>query len=329
MQHRSVPRPADSFQQALTPDEIRAVCSRAFGAGGEVVSAEEIGLGMYNTTYRVALADRDRPVVLRAAPAPQRQFLSERQLMRNEYATMPWLGVIASKLPRVLAADWSHEVIARDWMIQTLLDGVPAPSSLTTYAGSTWSGFYRELGAITRAVHAVTGPHFGPVAGPAYPTWSAAVVASLTDIATDLDGAGLDASDVRAVATRAAARPAVLDEVVRPGLLTGDLWTVNVLLREGAPEPTISGLVDFDRTWWGDPAADWTIYMAQSEPGTEQDAFWASDAYGPPGRSAAAMWRSHVYRARHLGAIRLENHRLGRPVEKTYGEMAEVLADLR
>jgi hypothetical protein len=69
---------------------------------------------MYNNVYRVTLAGRDRPVILRVAPEEHRQFRGEWHLMRNEYASRPWLAVIAPLIPQVLAADWSHEVIARD-----------------------------------------------------------------------------------------------------------------------------------------------------------------------------------------------------------------------
>lgn len=53
------------------------------------------------------------------------------------------------------------------------------------------------------------------------------VIASLEEIADDLDGAGLDAADVRKVAAVAAHDRAVLDEITEPRLLTGDLWTVH------------------------------------------------------------------------------------------------------
>ncbi|MFI2303880.1 hypothetical protein ACH5AL_34380 [Actinacidiphila glaucinigra] len=88
--------------------------------------------------------------------------------MRNEYASVPWLSVIAPLMPRVIAADWSHEVIGRDWMIQTLLDGSPAsgPHGLIAYPRPAWRSFFRQMGAIAKKVHAVRGPHFGPVAGP-------------------------------------------------------------------------------------------------------------------------------------------------------------------
>lgn len=248
MDFQPVERASEAFQQSLTAQEIGKVCRRAFGEAAAPVSAVELGTGMYNNVYRVALSGWDRPVILRVAPPEARQFRSERHLMRNEYAAQPWLAVIAPLMPQILAADWSHEVIGRDWMIQTHLDGVPAPQHLGTYPRTAWPTFFQQMGAVTRAVHEVRGPHFGPVNGPGYGTWGKAVIASLEEIAADLDGAGLDAADVWKVATAAAHGRAVLDEVTEPRLLTGDLWTVNALLDATAPEPVITGVLDFDRT---------------------------------------------------------------------------------
>ena len=95
-----------------------------------------------------------------------------------------------------------------------------------------------------------------------------------------------------------------------------------------AAEPTITGVLDLDRTWWGDPAADWTIRMASAKPGTERDAFW--ETYGQPDRSEPATVRGLIYKLRHLGTIRLERHRLGNAdgVRNSYVEVAAVLARL-
>jgi aminoglycoside phosphotransferase (APT) family kinase protein len=327
MDFQSVERVSGAFQQSVTAQEIAEICRRAFGPAAVPTHAVELGTGMYNNVYRVTVARRVEPVILRVAPEEGRQFRSERHLMRNEYASQPWLAVIAPLMPQVLAADWSHEVIGRDWMIQTHLGGVPAPEQLGVYPRTAWPVFFRQMGAIARSVHDVRGPHFGPVGSPGYGTWSGAVIASLEEIAADLDGAGLDAADVRKVAAVAAHDRAVLDEVTEPRLLTGDLWTVNAMLDPDADVPTITGVLDFDRTWFGDPAADWTIRMAMAKK-DERVAFWES--YGAPESSPAAVWRGNIYEARHLGAIRLERHRLGKPeaVRESYGALAEVLAAL-
>ncbi|MGW2826405.1 phosphotransferase family protein [Streptomyces sp. NPDC001443] len=326
MDFRPIPRAPEAFQQPVTAEDIEAIALRAFGRGVRVTSAVELGGGMYNNTYRLAADGLAGPVILRIAPAPQRQFASEHELMRNEYATVPFLAPLADLVPRVLAADWSHEITGRDWMLQSHLDGAPAPDRLGDYPRDLWPGFFAQLGQITARVHAVRGPHFGSIAGPGHHTWGAAVIASLKAIADDLGRLGLDAADVSKVADLADEHRNVLDEVTEPRLLTGDLWTVNTMLAP-APTPVISGILDLDRTLWGDPAADWTIRMASAK-SDERTAFW--DTYGPRDTTPAATWRSLVYEARHLGAIRLERHRLHKDegVRDTYTSMAGVLAQL-
>jgi aminoglycoside phosphotransferase (APT) family kinase protein len=325
VEFQPVARDVGAFQRGLTGAEVEAVCRRAFGAGGVPVRAVELGFGGYNSVYRVELAGRDEAVVLRVAPEERVQFGSERGLMRNEYASLPWLAGIAELMPRVLAVDWSHEVVDRDWMIQSCLPGAPAPEQLGRYPRAGRTTFFRQLGAIARTVHDVRGPHFGRPAGPAYASWSEVVIASLTQIADDIEQVGLDASDVREAVALAAEHRATLDEVREPRLLTGDLWTVNCLLDADAPEPRISGVLDFDRTEFGDPAADWTIRMAQAKD-DEREAFWES--YGDLDRSPDATRRAAIYEARHLAAIRLERYRLGKheAVKEGYDAMAKVLA---
>ncbi|TCC11572.1 phosphotransferase family protein [Kribbella soli] len=326
MELRAVECGPDAFQRGLTATQIEAICWRAFGS--DVVRAVELGLGGYNSVYRVEVAGRDDAVILRAAPQEEAQFGSELHLMRNEYASVPWLAAIAPLMPQVLAVDWCHEIVDRDWMIQTCLPGVPAPEHLGRYPRSGRTTFFRQIGAITRTVHDVRGPHFGRVDGPPYASWSEVVIASFTQIADDLEQAGFDGTDVRTAAELAAKGRASLDEIREPRLLTGDLWTVNCLLDANAPEPVISGVLDFDRTEFGDPAADWTIRMAQAKH-DERESFWES--YGALDLSPAAAHRARIYEARHLAAIRLERHRLNNPeaVHESYAALAKVLAQLR
>ena len=308
MEYAPIRRDTDAFQQPVTADQIRVMCRRAFGPGVHVRSAVELGHGSYNNTYKVDIGDAP-PVILRVAPAPVRQFRSERQFLRNEHATVPFLAPVATLLPRTLAIDFTHEIIDRDYLFQTMLDGVPAPDGLAAYPRPMWTSFFRQLGSITRTIHDVRGMRFGRVAGPTFDTWSEAVIASLDDFAADLDDCGLDASDVSEVAAWAVRERTVLDEVTEARLLHGDLWTVNVMVAADAPEPTVCGVLDCDRTSWGDPEADWTIRMAARRPGTERDAFW--ETYGRLASTAGAARRRQFYLALHVAALRLERHRLG------------------
>jgi aminoglycoside phosphotransferase (APT) family kinase protein len=324
LKFEAITREPGSFQESVTADHVVEMARRAFGHGTEVVSVREMGGGLYNNTYLVRLRDTS-PLVLRVAPEHGRQSRVERLLMRNEYASAPYYAGIAGMMPRTLFADWTHEVLARDYMWQELLDGVPALEGLKTYPRSEWLPFYRQLGAITARVHAVRGERFGPVAGPWFTTWSEAVLSVLGNIAADLVNAGLDAADVERLTTRAEDGRAVLNEVVEPRLLHGDLWTANVMLAADAPEPTIVGVLDHDRSSWGDPCADWGLSVVARKSPEAQAAF--RETYGPIADGPSAQWRMLVYQGMHIGAVRLERHRL-REVAKlpvSYDDMRAVL----
>lgn len=113
---RPIDRPDDSSQEPVTAEQIFAMCRRVLGESAEVRSAIEMGWGSYNTAFRVELA-AGHPVVLRIAPRPGKQMRSERHWLRSEYAAAAWLVGLGSLVPRVLGADFTHQVIGRDYLV--------------------------------------------------------------------------------------------------------------------------------------------------------------------------------------------------------------------
>lgn len=83
-----------SFQQPVPEHQIRELIRHAFGANTSVEFALLLSGCKYNMTYGVNLQHK-HPVVLHVAPEPKRQHDSERELMRNEYASIPLLKPIA------------------------------------------------------------------------------------------------------------------------------------------------------------------------------------------------------------------------------------------
>ncbi|MDX3096588.1 aminoglycoside phosphotransferase family protein [Streptomyces sp. ME19-03-3] len=327
MDYRPIERKTGDFQQSMSANDILAVSRAAFGAHTEVLSAIELGDGYYNNTYRVDIG-QDRPVILRVAPEPSRQAQTDPELMRNEYASVPYLTPVAGLLPRILAVDFTHLVIGRDHLFQTLLDGTPAASALNSYPQWSHIAFYSDLGDITRTIHQVRGPGFGRVAGPTHERWSDALFCWFDRAAADLSRNGLETDDIAKLIEVADRNRALLDEITEPRMLHGDLWVGNTMLALDAPEPTITGVYDCDRTWWGDPEADWPIYLALRKPGSERDAFW--EGYGQVGQTERARWRALVYEAKHATALLLEYKRFGlhEEIGNTYGEIRDLITRL-
>jgi aminoglycoside phosphotransferase (APT) family kinase protein len=247
--------------------------------------------------------------------------------MRNEYAAVPYFAPISELLPRIHFADFTHQIIGRDYMFESLLPGIPAPEGMERYPRPQWSSFFRHIGVATRRIHAVSGPAFGPIAGPHYPRWSDALAAYFHTAAEDVRDAGCDPADVLALADVVDRFRDVLNEITEPRLLHGDGWTANFLVDPTTADLPLTGICDWDRAEWGDPLADWAIQRALLRPGSERETFWAG--YGRP-RSEATGIRQNIYRARQALGLRLDYIRSGNDdgIATTYNEIDQILTSL-
>lgn len=304
----AIAREITDFQRPVDPSVITSILRRALGSDSGILRVVEVGIGTYNNTYRVD-RDGEDPVYLRIAPER-----TARDAMRNEHAATPFLSALGALIPRTLAADFTHQLLDRDYMVQTAVPGTPASGVYASYSSQAKRHFHRELGRITRALHDVRGPWFGPVGGPGESTWSSAMVARYRLLAQDYADAGLGTGDIERLVAGVADHRDVLDQITEPRLLHGDLWTLNILVDSDPDRPTITGILDYDAASWGDPLSDWTINQVQIRAGTEVDAFW--DTYGTPAASDAANIRALFYQARNVLGSRLDIHRRGLDLAK-------------
>ena len=151
MSYQPIRRAPDAFQQPVAEEELPAICRRVFGARTELRSAVELAGGYYNNTFQLDIGAA-QPVILRVAPEPARHTRADPQLMRNEHAALPFLAPIAALLPQTLAADFTHDLIGRDYLIQTRLYGVPADQRLGDFATAEQGAFFQQLGEITKVI---------------------------------------------------------------------------------------------------------------------------------------------------------------------------------
>ncbi|WEG07706.1 phosphotransferase [Microbacterium horticulturae] len=308
---------SDVFYAELPSDVIHRAVHAALGDHVHVRSWRELHGGLYNLTYLVTLDSHDcTRVVLRAGPPSAHELRSELRLLKSEVSVLPLLANLSVEVPRTIAFDGSRSVLDRDVVLQTVVEGVPAIPVVRELSGPARAAYYMQLGRITREVHAIEGTAFGAVLGPPRTRLAEALVDAFEAITADCRALALDEGDLPRVSAWVASHTDVFEGVVTPRLLAGDLWTPNVLLAHAeAAQPVITGVVDFDRAWWGDPAADWTIWMARRLNAPDRDAFW--DGYGAlPYTDEGAAARSLVYEARHLGAVLLERSRLGASPER-------------
>lgn len=331
MEFLSLQHAPDDFQQPLTADQVRAVIARAFGPAAQIESARELGGGEYNTIYRIALAGRD-PVILRVAPNPTQWVpWHEEQLLRHEHTIQPYFAALGPLLPRTLFVDFTRDLIDREYLFQTCLPGERWSAVAGTLSPDEEAPLWRELARIVKAIHSVEGDAFGhPYPGSQFSTWSACVLDWLERVRRDIEHVGLDAAEVHALLACARANSAALDEITRPHLLHGDLWTFNVLV---APDDTgwhITAVLDYDRASWGDPYADWTFHLLPRRTTPEVRAiFW--EEYGQLEQTANVRFRDLVYEGMHAGNVLADAGRRGNDqlLATALGMLRRVVDNLR
>jgi aminoglycoside phosphotransferase (APT) family kinase protein len=331
VEYTIVHRDPQAFQQPLALVHIKAMCERAFGQATAIELVRELDGGQFNNTYLIELADRS-PVILRVAPPPERCiFWHEQCLMRRELAIQPFLAPIAPLLPTILMADFTHQVIERDYLFQRWMPGSLWWDVTGDLTPEEHDELWRQFGRLVQAISSVQGEAFGLLqAGPQFPTWSLTLLEWLERTIADADHSCLDTALLCRLLESVRDHTGFLDEITCPRLLHGDLWLFNLLLERTKEGPRIVGVLDADRGSWGDPLADWTFFLLERRASAQEQAlFW--QAYGQPAAGPGARFRAQVYQGLHRGKILSVARRDGneRAVNRAYRALADVLNALQ
>jgi aminoglycoside phosphotransferase (APT) family kinase protein len=124
-------------------------------------------------------------------------------------------------------------------------------------------------------------------------------------IAQSLKDYQADISHFSAISDLVHSAQSVFNDVHTPCLLHSDLWTFNLLVTRKQGRPLISGVLDTERAWWGDPLADWIMFLWSIR---SEEAHWQQqlaafhNGYGPLGNGETMQFRQEVYKAMHIGS---------------------------
>jgi aminoglycoside phosphotransferase (APT) family kinase protein len=302
------------------------MCQRGFGLNIQIESIHELGGGTFNTAYRITFTDQQK-VILRVAP-PQTADTAWEDifLMRSEHAMQPSFAPVAVLMPKTLLIDFTHQLIDRDYMFQTFIEGERWDDIWEELSSAENNILWNQFGHIMRQIHDVRGESFGlPRPGFQFERWSQAVIDRLErtlQVAKELE---LDIKNLAHILKMVRTHPQQLDEIQIPRLLHGDLWAFNILIARGENGPAIVGVLDADRSGWGDPLADWTMFiLAHAEQEEGHAHFW--QAYGEREDTPGMRFRKTVYDAMHAGTAlvySVRNHDEG-TVQRAYCTLREV-----
>ena len=299
----------DNKLNPLTKKQVLSICRRGLGQDVQIKSVQELGGGTFNVTYLVTLIDKLK-LVLRIGPSSGEDiYWEDMALMRREHHIQPFFASITTLMPQVIMTDFTHQLIDRDYMFQSFIEGERWDEVEDNLTDDENLMLWEQLGSIVRTIHSTRGETFGwPYPGPQFKSWSELVINRFHRISESMQQEHLDITDFTAIIDIVQAHPMFLDEIQQPSLLHGDLWLFNILIQQDETGPNIVGILDADRAWWGDPMADWLMHLLsirQNEKMWEkpQAVFWT--AYGKREQSKAALFREAAYNAMHAGSVSL------------------------
>ncbi|MFE7442335.1 phosphotransferase family protein [Streptomyces chartreusis] len=251
----------------LSPEDLDALLLGSLGSGCRLEA--ELTDGWFNTAYRVRLDDGRRAVV-KVAPLPdtsvlryERGILATEAMVYRRIARLPGGGV---PTPELLYA-------GEEFIAVSVLDGTPWDKAGDGLPASTQRALRRELGAVAARLHTLA-PEDGRFGYPAAesalsaPDWRTAFTAMVDALLDDAERwrspLGVPPADIRTLLAEGAD---ALDEVTEPRLVHSDLWPGNIFVHvpgdadrrpgdAGDARPRITGLIDHERAFWGDPAAE-------------------------------------------------------------------------
>lgn len=266
------------LKAGLSGVAFQRLVAAAMGPGARVRGVAHCRGGLFNTSYRVRLAD-GRAFVLRVAPPGDRAMMGvERALMRREVLVTRWMGRARLPVADVLHADFSHRLIPRDWVVVSCEPGSNWHYQIKRLSDRENDDLSAQLGAMARRIHGVENPQgwFGyPRPFVRHAKWSGFVRAYAASLERDMRTFECEPlpEPLRPTAL-VDGMVRILDEIRIPRLVHGDLWPRNILFEREGGACRITALLDCDRGLWGDPRFEWVLYGYPFRP-----AFWR--AYGP------------------------------------------------
>jgi aminoglycoside phosphotransferase (APT) family kinase protein len=246
---------------------LQAEIEDALGLG--VTGFDHVGTGSVNDVHRVRFDDGGA-AILRIAPSMARisaSWMTTRGL-RREQAALASLESIEHLLPRTIIFDRTGSVIPEDWVLQSIVPGVPWTEAEVDL--DTW----RDLGRALRAIHRVPGSWFGPPSdGVRLPTWEALLREDLRGFRIDAEVAGADVPEFAALEA-AIDEHAIELKRVRPVLIHSDLSPAHIFVQG----KRLSGLIDFEFARFADVSSEGLLLEMVGREDEAADAFF--EGYG-------------------------------------------------
>lgn len=232
-------------------ETLHALAAAAF-PDKQVRAVTELTEGMFNAVYRFDFMD-DTASILKVAAASTEGLLSnEINLMQAEVSAMKLLrsrGV--PYIPQVQFSDFSRTLCSGTYFFMEAMPGRSLNSCQAEMSEDAVNAVLHEVGLLQRQTADIHRMHFG-LAGDdrLFDTLYDMVYYMFSNVLRDAAKKNVAFCFAPCVLrTRLERDRACFDQVRLPSLVHWDMWEGNIFVHEGR----LSGVIDWERTVWGDP----------------------------------------------------------------------------
>ena len=244
-------------KNTFTDDEITAVIQKHF-PDETVTEIIPLNGGTFNTLYQInGSGILKNGVILKTGPRRDIEVPNhEKDILKTEVYAYEILEGQKIPVPKLYGYDFSKTIIPCDYFLMERM------------TGNTWyenwpirdPGLMRALGKYTARMHNVGLDWFGEISdNPAkrYHSWGEAFTVMVEDALESVRAQNLPLP-FDGIRSAVASRLPMLDTLEKPSLVNFDLWAGNVFVRKQEDGFYLTGMIDFERSFLGDPLASFS-----------------------------------------------------------------------
>lgn len=244
-------------KNTFTDDELMSVIQKYFP--DEIVT-EIIPLngGTFNTVYQInGSGILNGGVILKTGPQPDVVVPDhEKGILQTEVYAYQILEGQKIPVPKLYGYDFSKTILPCDYFLMERMSG----KTWFEYWPIRDPGLMRALGKYTARMHRVGMNWFGEISDDAtkrFDTWGEAFTSMMENVLEAIRAQNLQLpfDDIRYAVV---SRRTMLDTLQKPSLVNFDLWAGNIFVRKQEDGYYLTGMIDFERSFLGDPLASFS-----------------------------------------------------------------------
>lgn len=229
--------------------------------------------GTFNTLYQInGSGVMKQGIILKTGPHCEIQVPDhEKNILQTEVFAYQMLQGQKIPIPKIYGYDFSRTLLPCDYFLMERIEG------------KTWydhwpirdPGLMRAFGKYTARMHSVGMDWFGEIGGdPAkrFSKWGDAFAAMMTEVLDENRKQGLRLPYAQ-IEAAVAARHEGLNALEKPSLVNFDLWAGNIFVRKQQGSYFLAGMIDFERSFLGDPLASFVSALLIYENVEKETAF--------------------------------------------------------